>query len=206
MRPASLILLLFLSVSAQAVRPIYYYPSLIRGTQMLWQHGQEGNPNSAVQFVGPYGLHPVAVAKFGYPVEAFQDSALSFHVAEHLWLDYYCVMGDSALADLALMLGPAYVRRQNETELALQCLTVEQAKSNPSLAIRASYDSPISAQKREEGPNLASIPQFERYTVRPGDSLWKIHQRFPQHSLASLIEANGGKETIYVGQILQIPL
>jgi LysM repeat protein len=53
---------------------------------------------------------------------------------------------------------------------------------------------------------LSSIPRYERYTVQPGDSLWKIHQKYPQNTLASLIAANGGKETIYVGQVLHIPL
>ncbi len=201
------ILLGMIGWGAQAAQPIYYYPSLIRGTQLMWQHEHAGTPNAAVQFVGPYGLHPVAVAKFGYPAEAYQDSTLAFHLAEHLWLDYYCSSGDSAQADLALILGPAYVHQQDHHAVMTTMTALAEAKKHRSSGLRAGFV-PIRnvPSAPEKGLDLGAIPRFERYIVKAGDSLWKIHQKFPQHSLASLVEANGGKETIYVGQVLQIPL
>ena len=201
------ILLGLMGMIAQASQPIYYFPSLIRGTQLMWQHEQIGTPNGAVQFIGPFGLHPVAVAKFGYPPEAYQDSALAFHVAEHLWLDYYCALGDSSKADLALVVGPAFVRQQQNHRLTQTITALENAKLHPAMGLRARFvPSPHEAEVHSLGPDLSSIPRYERYTVQPGDSLWKIHQKYPQNTLASLIAANGGKETIYVGQVLHIPL
>ena len=48
------ILLGLMGIVAQASQPIYYFPSLIRGTQLMWQHEQIGTPNGAVQFIGPF--------------------------------------------------------------------------------------------------------------------------------------------------------
>ncbi|NCZ94445.1 MAG: LysM peptidoglycan-binding domain-containing protein [Flavobacteriia bacterium] len=210
MRRYGWILLGIMGCMAQAAQPIYYFPSLIRGSQLLWQHEQAGSPNAAVHFVGPFGLHPVAVAKFGYPMEAYQDSALAFHLAEHLWLEYYCALGDSSQADLALVMGPAFVRQQGVEEVSGAIRALEGAKKDPQAGLHARFVASSSTSTASatpsQGPHLGAIPRYEHYTVQPGDSLWKIHQKFPQHSLASLVEANGGRETIYVGQVLHIPL
>lgn len=203
--------LLLWAGAVSASQPLYFYPSLIRGYQLLWQHEAQGSPNAEIHFVGPFGLHPVAAARFGWEREACLDSAKAFHLAETLWLDYYCAMGDSAQADLALVYGPAHVKRWTDDQLATTKQKLEADKTNPSASPRASYavpppPPPVEKPAPEEAPNLAAIPKFTTYKVQPGDSLWKIHQKFPQHSLAKLIEANGGKEAIYIGQILQIPL
>ena len=203
--------LLIWAGAVSASQPLYYYPSLIRGYQLLWQHEVQGSPNAEIAFVGPFGLHPVAAARFGWDAEACLDSAKAFHLAETLWLDYYCALGDSAQADLALVYGPASVKRWSETQLASTRRQLESDKAQPNSSRHARYavpppPPPVEKATSEEAPNLAAIPKFTTYKVQPGDSLWKIHQKFPQHSLAKLIEANGGKEAIYIGQILQIPL
>ncbi len=209
MRRRILLGFLVWTAALSASQPLYYYPSLIRGYQLLWQHESQGTPNAEVAFVGPFGLHPIAPARFGWESAACLDSAKAFHLAETLWLEYYCELGDSAQADFALVYGPAYVQRWTALELTNSTAQLESAKKNPASGLRAVYARPkgsVEAALSQEAPNLAAIPTYTTYKVQPGDSLWKIHQKFPQHSLAQLLEANGGRETIHVGQILQIPL
>jgi hypothetical protein len=209
MRRALLLGFFLGSVSLVASQPLYYYPSLIRGYQLLWQHDAAGSPNGAISFVGPFGLHPIAPARFGWDRESCMDSAQAFHLAETLWLEYFCELGDSTQADFALVYGPAHVQRWSMVELSHSKIQLEAAKKNPASGLRAAYAEPtLPALEIAESTvtDLGAIPKYTAYKVQPGDSLWKIHQKFPQHSLAQLLEANGGRETIHVGQILQIPL
>lgn len=209
MRGKSVLLILAWAAELHAGLPLYYFPGVIRGEQLLWHHQMQDRPDAKVQFMGPFGLHPLASARFGWSEVACLDSAQAFHLAETIWLDYYCTFADSAIADLALVVGPIHVNRMEPSERNAYAKRLQAVKQNPKLGLVAVYhprgstgDGPL----EEARPNLADIPKFTSYKVQPGDSLWKIHQKFPQHSMAQLMEANGGKETIYAGQILQIPL
>ena len=189
--------------------PVYYFPSVIRGAQLHYAHQNQGNPDGSVSFVGPFGMHPVAAARMGLSPSDCLDSIKAFHSVETLWLDYFCTFKDSSAADLAIIYGGAYVNKLGNKGWAQEIQRIEIAKQDIHSSFRASYpytDVKEVLTTEDQGPNLAAIPKFETYTVKAGDSLWKIHQKFPQYALTALMEANGGRETIYVGQKLQISL
>jgi len=208
MRRFVFVLSLIGCVGLYASQPIYYFPDVIRGLQQEWQVKKAGTPDAAIHFIGPFGLHVAAQARFGWETSACLDSAQAFHCAERLWLEYFCILGDSVHADLAMVYGPAYVTKLSEEDCERSCVQLANCKANPAKRFPnlAPWKKPL-----DEEPTLVSqedlgqIPRYTTYTVVSGDSIWKIHQKLPQFSIRKLLEANGGKEMIYVGQVLEIP-
>jgi len=193
-----------------ASQPVFYFPSVIRGCQEAWQSSEKHNPNGVVRFIGPFGLHPLAAAKYGWDEKSCLDSAKAFHLAQTLWLDYLCSFKDSALADMALVYGPAeVVRSSNEIRLGATG-RIEEAKGNSSSEFRAlytprSFPSYVVIQLDAEPP-VQKKASVWTYKVKKGDSLWKIHRKYPHISLEQLLKANGGKEGLQIGQTLRVRL
>jgi len=208
MRRFLLILSLLGCVGLYASQPIYYFPGVIRGLQQEWQAKKAGTPDAAIHFIGPFGLHVAAQARFGWETSVCLDSAQAFHCAERLWLEYFCILEDSAHADLAMVYGPAYVTKLSEEDCEISCVQLANCKANPSERFPnlAPWDKSIMEERiLVSQDDLGQIPHYTTYKVVSGDSIWKIHQKLPQFSIRQLIEANGGKEMIYVGQVLEIP-
>ena len=202
------VMLLAFAFSGYASEPIYYHPSLIRGFQKEWLAKELGTPNASVELIGPFGIHAIAPIRIGWEPFDCLDSAHGFSMAETLWLDYYCAFKDSTLADLSLIYGPATVQRMPSEERERTSSELEWSKSSPKSQWREKYRPVVSTSAKEvvgDPLDLAHIPKFTSYTVKAGDSLWRIHQKMPQFTIKQLMEANGGKERIYVGQVLQIP-
>ena len=179
------------SLHAKLNAPIFESPKAMRVLQeRLSEHDD-------VIRTGVYGLHPAALMRYAGTLDA--DSATSYHVAETLWLEYLCVFGDSTAADVALVTSPAYVHRQGvPSEKVWRRMRIEAlAKMNA-----PSFDQSPS----EPVVDLANIPKYHRYVVKSGDSLWRIQKKFPGSRMQDLIDANRGRETIYPGQVLMIPL
>ena len=120
MRRYGWILLGIMGCMAQAAQPIYYFPSLIRGSQLLWQHEQAGTPNGAVPFMWAHLVCiPWRWRNSATHLEAYQDSALAFPLAaEHLVARILLlrVGGFIASRSWPSSMGPAFVRQQGEED------------------------------------------------------------------------------------------
>ena len=150
-----------------------------------------------------YGLHTASLMRYAGSVDA--DSSTCFAVAQTLWSDYYCEFKDSLAANMAFLHSPTHVRREG----------LITAKAWNAIKEEALMVAGMDAHNRNDGADesqasvavdLADIPLFVSYVVKTGDSLWKIQRHFPHMHLDALIQANHGKETIYPGQVLMIPL
>ncbi|HHG83835.1 MAG TPA: LysM peptidoglycan-binding domain-containing protein, partial [Bacteroidetes bacterium] len=59
---------------------------------------------------------------------------------------------------------------------------------------------------RRQGPNKeANARTYKTYTVKKGDSLWKISQQFPGISAEDIMNLNQIDEAIHPGMKLKIP-
>ena len=143
----------------------------------MWQHEQAGSSERGRAIhVGPFGLHPVAVAKFGYPPGGLPGfgPGLSTSRQSTLWLEYYCALGDSSQSRSwpssmgpglrAAAAGWSEVTRGDSGHL-------EGAKKDPaSWALRARFVAPSSTSRRHlprpfpRARFRSSIPRYERYT------------------------------------------
>lgn len=150
-----------------------------------------------------YGLHTASLMRYAGKIEA--DSSTCFAVAQTLWLDYYCEFKDSLAANMAFLHSPSHVRREGVISAKAWNAIKEEAILVGGLQGEDHRDV-AEIPPSSEAVDLADIPLYVHYEVKSGDSLWKIQRRFPHMHLDALIQANQGKETIYPGQILMIPL
>jgi hypothetical protein len=204
--------LFFIFFQSKAEPPIYFFPDLIRTEQIIWQQKNFDRPDGHVRFMGLFGLHPSAIAKYGFNYEDL-DSVRGFSVAQSLWLDYMCQFNDSSYADIALIYGPSILRTMTVGELNLAQARIKRRKGYDNLSENLGEleeccgDISLSKTKTNESTiRLSEIPRFTTYKVKKGDSLWKIRKGYPNLSLDELIRINRGTDVIYPGQLLNIPL
>ena len=185
-------------------QPIYMNANAIRSLQV-----QSG---SKVPRLGPFGLSQPAAARFGWD-RVQNDSAFAFEAAKTLWLDYYCLFGDSLSADWALIDSPREVLKRKDLKPwnRLPIQSVPRAQPLPALAFGGSLKLPASAAEgTRESPVLPLAPASPvkpsevRITVRSGDNFGILQRRHPGISLKELYAANRGSDRIYPGQVLII--
>lgn len=168
------------------------HPAALRALQ--FQHG------GAVPRVGPYGLPQPAAARFGWD-RVRDDSAFAHQAARTLWLDYYCVFGDSICADWALIASPRTPWEQ--TALlpwhAMPLPTTLGAVASPPIVYGAAAVLPPLVV-----PEPPKDPEVLRITVRSGDNFGILMKRYPGVTLKELYAANRGSDRIFAGQVLKI--
>lgn len=185
-------------------QPIYMNANAIRSLQV-----QSG---SKVPRLGLFGLSQPAAARFGWD-RVQNDSAFAFDAAKTLWLDYYCLFGDSLSADWALIDSPREVLKRKDLKPwnRLPIQSVPRAQPLPALAFGGSLKlSASAAEAPRESPVLSLAPASPvkptevRITVRSGDNFGILQRRHPGISLKELYVANRGSDRIYPGQVLII--
>ena len=185
-------------------QPIYMNANAIRSLQV-----QSG---SKVPRLGLFGLSQPAAARFGWD-RVQNDSAFAFDAAKTLWLDYYCLFGDSLSADWALIDSPREVLKRKDLKPwnRLPIQSVPRAQPLPALAFGGSLKlSASAAEAPRESPVLSLAPASPvkptevRITVRSGDNFGILQRRHPGISLKELYAANRGSDRIYPGQVLII--
>lgn len=185
-------------------QPIYMNATAIRSLQV-----QSG---SKVPRLGLFGLSQPAAARFGWD-RVQNDSAFAFDAAKTLWLDYYCLFGDSLSADWALVESPREVLKRKELKPwnLIPTQNAPRAQPMPALAFGDSLQLPaIAAEVSRESlvlpPDLPNVvkPSEVRITVRSGDNFGILQRRHPGISLKELYAANRGSDRIYPGQVLII--
>ncbi len=185
-------------------QPIYMNANAIRSLQV-----QSG---SKVPRLGLFGLSQPAAARFGWD-RVQNDSAFAFDAAKTLWLDYYCLFGDSLSADWALVDSPREVLKCKDLKPwnRVPIQSAPRPQPLPALAFGGSLKLPASAA---EGPRESTVlslapaspvkPSEVRITVRSGDNFGILQRRHPGISLKELYAANRGSDRIYPGQVLII--
>ena len=185
-------------------QPIYMNANAIRSLQV-----QSG---SKVPRLGLFGLSQPAAARFGWD-RVQNDSAFAFDAAKTLWLDYYCLFGDSLSADWALIDSPREVLKCKDLKPwnRVPIQNTPRVQPLPALAFGGSLKLPASAA---EGPRESTVlslapaspvkPSEVRITVRSGDNFGILQRRHPGISLKELYAANRGSDRIYPGQVLII--
>ena len=185
-------------------QPIYMNATAIRSLQV-----QSG---SRVPRLGLFGLSQPAAARFGWD-RVQNDSAFAFEAAKTLWLDYYCLFGDSLSADWALVDSPREVLKCKDLKPwnRVPIQSAPRPQPLPALAFGGSLKLPASAA---EGPRESTVlslapaspvkPSEVRITVRSGDNFGILQRRHPGISLKELYAANRGSDRIYPGQVLII--
>ena len=185
-------------------QPIYMNATAIRSLQV-----QSG---SKVPRLGLFGLSQPAAARFGWD-RVQNDSAFAFEAAKTLWLDYYCLFGDSLSADWALIDSPREVLKRKDLKPwnRVPIQSAPRPQPLPALAFGGSLKLPASAA---EGPRESTVlslapaspvkPSEVRITVRSGDNFGILQRRHPGISLKELYAANRGSDRIYPGQVLII--
>lgn len=169
-------------------RPIYMLPTALRAEQAKY-------PSDSPR-LGLFGLSQPAAARFGWD-RVQRDSSYAFAAAQTLWLDYYCVFGDSLCADLALVRSPRFAWTESDqpqrirTEEGLDSLP--KSRPNPLSDELEAYNKPLQRA------------QPVKITVRAGDNFYRIISRYPDVTLEQLYRANKGSDRIFPGQILVIP-
>jgi len=185
-------------------QPIYMNSTAIRSLQVL--------SGSKVPRLGLFGLSQPAAARFGWD-RVQNDSAFAFEAAKTLWLDYYCLFGDSLSADWALVDSPREVLKCKDLKPwnRVPIQSAPRPQPLPALAFGGSLKLPASAA---EGPRESTVlslapaspvkPSEVRITVRSGDNFGILQRRHPGISLKELYAANRGSDRIYPGQVLII--
>jgi len=185
-------------------QPIYMNANAIRSLQV-----QSG---SKVPRLGPFGLSQPAAARFGWD-RVQNDSAFAFDAAKTLWLDYYCLFGDSLSADWALIDSPREVLKCKDLKPwnRVPIQYAPRAQTLPALAFGGSLKLPAIVPDGTVGspalsPNLPNVikPSEVRIIVRSGDNFGILQRRHPGISLKELYGANRGSDRIYPGQVLII--
>jgi hypothetical protein len=185
-------------------QPIYMNATAIRSLQV-----QSG---SKVPRLGLFGLSQPAAARFGWD-RVQNDSAFAFDAAKTLWLDYYCLFGDSLSADWALIDSPREVLKCKDLKPwnRVPIQNAPRAQPLPALAFGGSLKLPaIAPESPRESPVLPLAPASPvkpsevRITVRSGDNFGILQRRHPGISLKELYSANRGSDRIYPGQVLII--
>ncbi|NQW41295.1 MAG: LysM peptidoglycan-binding domain-containing protein [Cryomorphaceae bacterium] len=185
-------------------QPIYMNASAIRSLQV-----QSG---SKVPRLGLFGLSQPAAARFGWD-RVQNDSAFAFDAAKTLWLDYYCLFGDSLSADWALVESPREVLKCKDLKPwnLVPMQNAPRAQPLPPLAFGGSLRLPAIAPEGPGGSPALSTdltnvikPSEVRIIVRSGDNFGILQRRHPGISLKELYGANRGSDRIYPGQVLII--
>ena len=185
-------------------QPIYMNSNAIRSLQV-----QSG---SKVPRLGLFGLSQPAAARFGWD-RVQNDSAFAFDAAKTLWLDYYCLFGDSLSADWALIDSPREVLKCKDLKPwnRVPIQYAPRAQPLPALAFGGSLKLPAIVPDGTVGspalsPNLPNVikPSEVRIIVRSGDNFGILQRRHPGISLKELYGANRGSDRIYPGQVLII--
>ena len=185
-------------------QPVYMNANAIRSLQV-----QSG---SKVPRLGLFGLSQPAAARFGWD-RVQNDSAFAFDAAKTLWLDYYCLFGDSLSADWALIDSPREVLKCKDLKPwnRVPIQNAPRAQPLPALAFGGSLKLPaIAPESPRESPVLPLAPASPvkpsevRITVRSGDNFGILQRRHPGISLKELYSANRGSDRIYPGQVLII--
>ncbi len=185
-------------------QPVYMNANAIRSLQV-----QSG---SKVPRLGLFGLSQPAAARFGWD-RVQNDSAFAFEAAKTLWLDYYCLFGDSLSADWALIDSPREVLKRKDLKPwnRVPIQNAPRVQPLPALAFGGSLKLPASAAVgTRESPVLPLAPASPvkpsevRITVRSGDNFGILQRRHPGISLKELYAANRGSDRIYPGQVLII--
>ena len=185
-------------------QPIYMNANAIRSLQV-----QSG---SKVPRLGLFGLSQPAAARFGWD-RVQNDSAFAFDAAKTLWLDYYCLFGDSLSADWALIDSPREVLKCKDLKPwnRVPIQSAPRPQPLPALAFGGSLKLPAIAPESPTGspvlppvlPNVVK-PSEVRITVRSGDNFGILQRRYPGISLKELYTANRGSDRIYPDQVLII--
>ena len=178
--------------------PIYLSPAVLRALQ--------SEQNSSVPRVGLFGLSQPVASRFGWD-RVQQDSSYAFGVAQTLWLDYYCLFGDSSCADLALIDSPRAAWSRS-APWSLPPRANELPRARPSYVphpLARTSARPAVAVADSASVKPAPERQPTRITVRSGDSLYRILGRYPGLTIEELYRANKGSDRIYPGQILIVP-
>ncbi|MFZ9526510.1 MAG: LysM peptidoglycan-binding domain-containing protein [Schleiferiaceae bacterium] len=196
------------TLSAQLVgsyQPVYTQPTRLRELQA--QH------DTVVPRIGAFGLPLPAAARFGWE-RVQQDSAYAFDAARTLWMDYYCLFGDSLCADWAMIRSPRAVRNRTEALVPWNQVTVQSsvrpiAQARPEWSPSAAWAStPQSAPATQPAATVSELPpkpEALRIVVRSGDNFGVLQRRYPGVTLKELYAANKGSDRIYPGQVLKIP-
>ena len=197
------------AVSLWAQDSISYQPIYMNSTAIRSLQVQSG---SKVPRLGLFGLSQPAAARFGWD-RVQNDSAFAFEAAKTLWLDYYCLFGDSLSADWALIDSPREVLKCKDLKPwnRVPIQYAPRAQPLPAIAFGGSLKLPASAA---EGPRESTVlslapaspvkPSEVRITVRSGDNFGILQRRHPGISLKELYAANRGSDRIYPGQVLII--
>lgn len=170
-------------------RPIYMLPTALRAEQAKY-------PSDSPR-LGLFGLSQPAAARFGWD-RVQRDSSYAFAAAQTLWLDYYCVFGDSLCADLALVRSPRFAWTDSEQP---QRIRAEEGYDR----LPESRPNPMVPDKLEAHNGPDQRTQSLKITVRAGDNFYRIMTRHPNLTLEQLYRANKGSDRIFPGQILVIP-
>lgn len=187
-------------------QPIYMNANAIRSLQV-----QSG---SKVPRLGLFGLSQPAAARFGWD-RVQNDSAFAFDAARTLWLDYYCLFGDSLSADWALVESPREVLKCKDQKPwnLLPMQNAPLAKPLPPLAFGGSLRLPAIAPEAPKESTAIVLPPAPASPVKPseiqilvrsGDNFGILLRRHPGISLKELYQANKGSDRIYPGQVLKI--
>lgn len=197
------------AVSLWAQDSLSYQPIYMNATALRSLQVQSG---SRVPRLGPFGLSQPAAARFGWD-RVQNDSAFAFDAAKTLWLDYYCLFGDSLSADWALVDSPREVLKRKDLKPwnLVPVQNAPRAQPLPALALGGSLKLPASAAEAPgESPVLSLAPASSvkpsevRITVRSGDNFGILLRRHPGIILKELYQANKGSDRIYPGQVLII--
>lgn len=206
----------------QAYEPVFTDPATLR---LLQSHFDPKVPR-----VGPFGLPQPAAARFGWE-RVQSDSSFAFDAARTLWLDYYCLFGDSLCADWALIRSPRDVRRSAPTfrwnelpvvsfdsvasarPVAFQSRRAAAAAVDTGLqsttlghaATWAAPSAPLAPASAAPKSVVTAKPSELRIVVRSGDNFGVLQRRYPGVTLKELYAANKGSDRIYPGQVLKIP-
>ena len=199
------------AVSLWAQDSISYQPIYMNATAIRSLQGQSG---SKVPRLGLFGLSQPAAARFGWD-RVQNDSAFAFDAAKTLWLDYYCLFGDSLSADWALVESPREVLKRKDLKPwnLMPRQNSPLAKPLPPLAFGGNLMLPAIASDGPKESTPAALPQDPpkeikstelSILVRSGDNFGILQRRHPGISLKELYAANRGSDRIYPGQVLKI--
>ncbi len=205
------------AVDTLRYQPVFMQPLALRALQSAHEPG--------IPRLGPFGLPQPAAARFGW--ERIQhDSVHAFDAARTLWLDYYCLFGDSSCADWALIRSPRAVRRRetpayrwNELPLprpdtaawarpvafrgqGANALQPDQRRDTA--ATLSERSSTVVAVQAAAGLPAKPAESELRIVVRQGDNFGVLQRRYPGVTLKQLYAANKGSDRIYPGQVLRI--
>lgn len=211
------------AVDTARYQPVFMQPHALRALQSAHEPG--------IPRLGPFGLPQPAAARFGWE-RVQQDSGHAYDAARTLWLDYYCLFGDSSCADWALIRSPRAVRRRETPTYRWNELPVPRPdtavwarpiafrsqgadlfraeRTDPGLATSAAGleaaapPLPAAAPGVPAQPPKSAQPEL-RIVVRQGDNFGVIQRRYPGVTLKQLYAANKGSDRIYPGQVLKIP-